>query len=195
MKKLTLLIVSILCFGILANAQGFIVKAGYNYSSSSSVTVKDLKAGRSGWHAGIGFQTEPSHGFSFQPELLYKVSGLKFSDGADLRLSSLEIPLNVQWGPDLLIARPFIFGSPFLGYRFKPSGKNISEADVKALKHFEWGVGAGLGVEIWKLQIAGKFNWNFGTLADVKSAQEAMSHFDDISGHIRTFEISIALRF
>ena len=195
MKKLSLLLVSILCFGILANAQGVIVKAGYNYSSTKSVTVKDLKAGRSGWHAGIGFQTEPSHGFSFQPELLYKVSGLKFSDGADLRLSSLELPLNLQWGPDLLIARPFVVGGPFLGYRFKPSGKDITEADVKALKRFEWGVGVGLGIEIWKLQIAGKYNWNFGTLADIKSAQDAMSHFDDISGHIGTFEIAIALRF
>lgn len=196
MKKLSLLLVSILCLGVLnAGAQGLIVKAGWNYSSSAKVTVQDIKAGRSGWHAGIGFQTGTAYGFSFQPELLYKVSGLKFSDGADLRLSSLEVPLNVQWGPDLLIARPFIFAGPFVGYRFKPSGKNISEAEVKALNHFEWGIGAGLGINFWKIQIAGKYNWNFGTLANVKSAHDAMSHFDNISGHIRTFEISVALKF
>ena len=82
-----------------------------------------------------------------------------------------------------------------MGYRFKPSGKNISEAEVKALNHFEWGVGAGLGINFWKIQIAGKYNWNFGTLANVKNAHDAMSHFDNISGHIRTFEISVALKF
>ena len=76
MKKLSVLLVSILCLGVLnAGAQGFIVKGGYNYSKSS---VKDLKDGHSGWQAGIGYQTEATKGFSFQPELLYKVDGLKF---------------------------------------------------------------------------------------------------------------------
>ena len=193
MKKLSLLLVSILCLGVLnAGAQGFIVKGGWNYSKSD---VKDIKDGHSGWQVGVGFQTESAMGFSFQPELLYKVDGLKFSDGANLRLSHLEVPLNVQWGPDLLIARPFVFAGPFVGYNFKPSGKGISEEEVNALHRFEWGVGVGLGINIWKLQVAGKYNWNFGTFADVTSAQAAMAHFDSLKGHPRTFEISVGLRF
>lgn len=198
MKKLSLLLVSFLCLGVLnAGAQGLLIKAGYNYSSSDAkAAVSDIKAGRSGWHAGIGFQTESSHGFSFQPELIYKVNGLKFSDGGDLRMSNLELPLNVQWGPDLLIARPFVFGGPFVGYRFKPAQNgDLSDAEILALKKFEWGIGAGIGINVWKVQIAGKYNWNFGTFADVDSVQGAMSHFDNISGHIRTFELSVALRF
>ena len=197
MKKIALLLVSLLCISALTmNAQGLIIKAGYNYSSNTSVTVSDIKAGRSGWQVGIGYQTEPNHGFSFQPELLYKVQGMKFSDAATLDLNNLELPLNIQWGPDLLICRPFLFGGPFIGYRFKPFvNGNFSEAEMKALKKFEWGVGAGLGINVWKLQVAGKFNWNFGTFADITSAQQAMSHFDNISGHLRTFEISIGLRF
>ena len=193
MKKLSLLLVSILCLGVLnAGAQGFIVKGGWNYSKSD---VKDIKDGHNGWQVGVGFQTETALGFSFQPELLYKVNGLKFSDGANLRLSHLEVPLNVQWGPDLLIARPFVFAGPFVGYNFKPSGKGISEEEVNALHRFEWGVGVGLGINIWKLQVAGKYNWNFGTFADVTSAQAAMAHFDSLKGHPRTFEISVGLRF
>ena len=193
MKKLSLLLVSILCLGVLnAGAQGFIVKAGWNYSKSD---VKDIKDGHNGWQVGVGFQTESALGFSFQPELLYKVNGLKFSDGANLRLSHLEVPLNVQWGPDLLIARPFVLAGPFVGYNFKPSGKGISEEEVNALHRFEWGVGVGLGINIWKLQVAGKYNWNFGTFADVTSAQAAMAHFDSLKGHPRTFEISVGLRF
>ena len=193
MKKLSLLLVSILCLGVLnAGAQGFIVKGGWNYSKSD---VKDIKDGHSGWQVGVGFQTEAAMGFSFQPELLYKVDGLKFSDGANLRLSHLEVPLNVQWGPDLLIARPFVFAGPFVGYNFKPSGKGISEEEVNALRRFEWGVGIGLGINIWKLQVAGKYNWNFGSFADVTSAQSAFAHFDSLKGHPRTFEISVGLRF
>ncbi len=192
MKKLTLLIVSILCFGILANAQGFIIKGGWNYSASS---VKAIKDGHNGWQAGIAFQTESTKGFSFQPELLYKVDGLKWADGARLDLTHLELPLNVQWGPDLLIARPFVFAGPFVGYNFKPRVQNISEAEVSALNRFEWGVGVGLGINIWKIQVAGKYNWNFGTFADVKSASQALSHFDSLNSHPRSFEISVGFRF
>jgi len=193
MKKLSLLLVSILCLGVLnAGAQGFIVKAGWNYSQSD---VKSIKDGHSGWQAGIGYQTEAAKGFSFQPELLYKVDGLKFSDGARLDLNKLELPLNVQWGPDLLIARPFVLAGPFFGYNFKPRVKGITEEEVSVLNRFEWGVGVGLGLNIWKIQIAGKYNWNFGTFADVKSVQSAMSHFESLKGHPRTFEISVGLRF
>ena len=193
MKKLSLLLVSILCLGVLnAGAQGFIVKGGWNYSKSD---IKDIKDGHSGWQVGVGFQTGSAYGFSFQPELLYKVDGLKFSDGAKLDMNKLELPLNVQWGPDLLIARPFVFAGPYFGYNFKTRGKNLTEAEVKALNNFEWGVGIGLGINIWKLQVAGKYNWNFGTFADVDSAQTAMAHFDSLKGHPRTFEISVGLRF
>jgi len=195
MKKLTLLIVSILCFGVLANAQGFIVKGGWNYSASS---VKDIKDGRNGWHAGIGYQTESSHGFSFQPELLWKVSGLKLSDGLDPKLCYLEVPLNVQWGPDLLIARPFVFGGPYLGYRVVTRFKDEPTSqlmDAFSKDKFEFGLGLGLGINIWKLQIAGRFNWNLGKFADLGSAKEFVEKYENLNGSLRTLEISVALRF
>ena len=194
MKKIALLLVSILCISALTvNAQGFIVKAGYNYSGSS---VKEIKSGRSGWQAGIGFQTEPNHGFSFQPELLYKVAGLKLSDGANLRLGYLELPLNVQWGPDLLVCRPFVFGGPYIGYKITTGASGDIDPDIpSALNKFEYGLGAGLGINVWKLQIAGRFNWNLGNFANVKSAQQVIQQYEELKGKARTFEISVGLRF
>ena len=194
MKKIALLLVSILCISALTvNAQGFIVKAGYNYSASS---VKEIKSGRSGWQAGIGYQTESTHGFSFQPELLYKVSGLKLSDGANLRLGYVEVPLNVQWGPDLLVCRPFVFGGPYVGFKVRTGASSDVDPDVPGvLRKFEYGLGAGLGINVWKLQIAGRFNWNLGSFADVKSAEYVIAQFQELKGKARTFEISIALRF
>jgi hypothetical protein len=194
MKKIALLLVSILCIGVLsAGAQGFIVKAGYNYSASS---VSEMKKGRSGWQAGIGFQTSSSHGFSFQPELLYKVSGLKLSDGANLSLGYLELPLNVQWGPDLLICRPFVFAGPYVGYKVRTAASSdFPESAASVLNKFEFGLGAGLGINIWKLQIAGRFNWNLGSFADVKSAQQVIQQYEELKGKARMFEISVGLRF
>jgi len=195
MKKLTLLIVSILCFGILANAQGFIIKGGWNFSGSS---VQAMKDGRNGWQAGVGYQTESSHGFSFQPELLWKVSGLKLSDGFDPKLCYLEVPLNVQWGPDLLIARPFVFGGPYLGYRVKTRFKEeptTSLMDAFNKDKFEFGLGVGLGINVWKLQIAGRFNWNLGKFADVSSMKEFVGKYENLDSSLRTLEISVGLRF
>ena len=53
MKKLSLLLVSILCLGVLnAGAQGFIVKGGWNYSKSD---VKDIKDGPGFWGVRAGY--------------------------------------------------------------------------------------------------------------------------------------------
>ena len=130
MRKISLLLVSLLCVGVLnAGAQGIIIKGGYNYSNvdiNKSTTVSDIKKGKSGWQIGVGYQSESSHGFSIQPEIVYKVSGYKFSDVQNLNLGYVEVPVNVQWGPDLLIARPFIFAGPYVGQK-------VSRGDCIAL--------------------------------------------------------------
>ena len=198
MKKLAMVLASLLILGgVAANAQGIIVKAGYNYANVSidkNVTVADMKAGRSGWQAGIGYQTETSRGFSFQPELVYKVSGYKLSDATDLRLGYLEIPLNVQWGPDLWIARPYIYAGPYVGFKLtnsiRGSETQIAEQLKDQLNKAEFGLGVGIGVEIFKFQIAGKYNWNFGNLADAGSAD-----YTTLQGKPRTFELSVAFKF
>lgn len=183
--------------GVAANAQGILIKAGYNYANMSfdkSVTVSDMKSGRSGWQFGIGYQSEIASGFSFQPEIVYKVSGYKLSDATDLRLGYLEIPVNVQWGPDLVVARPFIFAGPYVGIKLtnslKGSESQLSEEVIKHLKRAEFGLGVGLGVNIYKFQIAAKYNWNFGAIADASSAD-----YTTLQGKPRTFEISVGFVF
>ena len=54
MKKIALLLVSaLLLTGVTANAQHAVVKAGFNYTNAS---VESLKAGKTGWQVGVGFQ-------------------------------------------------------------------------------------------------------------------------------------------
>lgn len=197
MKKIALFLVGLLLMGgVAANAQHFLIKGGYNYSgiSQQGVTVSDIKAGKSGWQLGIGLQTETARGFSFQPELLYKVTGVKFSDAKNLNLGYIELPLNVQWGPDLLIARPYIFAGPYIGVKVSNQfrGSEWTDTDMKTigngLKRTEWGLGIGLGIDLFKFQIAGKYNWNFGPIADTKE-------LPSLSGTPRTFEICVGLKF
>ena len=35
---------------------------------------------------------------------------------ADLQVGYLEVPVSFQWGPDLLLFRPFLDVSPYVGY-------------------------------------------------------------------------------
>ena len=199
MKKIAMVLASLLILGgVAANAQGVVVKGGWNYANVSidkSVTVSDMKSGRSGWQIGVGYQTETSSGFSFQPELVYKVTGYKLSDATDLRLGYLEVPLNVQWGPDLVVARPFIFAGPYVGVKLTNSlkgseGSQVTDEVIKHLKKAEFGLGVGLGVNIFRFQIAGKYNWNFGAISDAASVD-----YTTLAGKPRTFEISVGFRF
>ena len=76
-----------------------------------------------------------------------------------------EILVQVQWGPDLLLFRPYVFAEPFIGYRLHEdifSSSDISYADE--MKKLEYGFGVGAGIDIWKLQVSAKWFWNMGTI-------------------------------
>ena len=193
MKKLALIMVSLLLLGgVAANAQGVIVKAGFNYTNAS---VEDLKSGKTGWQVGVGMQTESWEGFTLQPELVYKVKGVTLEDATKVTMNYAELPINIQWGPDLLIARPFIFASPFLGYNLGTKfSKETSLADTinKNFHRFEYGLGLGLGINVWRLQITGKYNWNFGRIT---TWSDATSNVKGLDPAAKTFEIAVGLRF
>ena len=195
MKRIALLFVSIVGLSLLsAGAQNVVVKAGYNYQFPNVQALKNN--GRSGWQAGVGYQTEAVRGFSFQPELMYKVTKVNVQNNADLRLGYLELPLNVQWGPDLLIARPFLFAGPYLGVKvantLKGNWEGISETTrqdiVDHLKALEYGASMGIGIDIFKFQVCGKVNWNLGKVSEIDS-------FPTLDNKQRSFEISVGMKF
>ena len=79
----------------------------------------------------------------------------------------LELPVSVQWGPDLLLFRPFVDVTPFIGYAVN------SKVGVEDYIHTDWdgymnklsyGLGLGGGIEVWRLQFTCRYNWNFGPL-------------------------------
>ena len=41
---------------------------------------------------------------------------------------------------------------------------DIIKNEGKLDNAFEYGVGVGAGINIWKLQVIARYNWNFGTL-------------------------------
>lgn len=156
-----------------ASAQKFGVTAGLNFNT---VDVKDVQLdAKAGFSAGITYLLDLPLGLSVQPTLLYTQNSVDLSVlesvEAMQKVGSLKVPVSVQWGPDLIVARPFLDVTPYVGYSLSNKIEGGLEGIVKGetdLKNkFEYGVGIGAGVNVWKLQAIVRYNWNFGALGSL----------------------------
>lgn len=161
-----------LAFGLNLNAQHynnarFGITGGLTSSSSKikDVSTKSIAL----YHAGITAEIPLGAGFAFQPSLLYQMKGMsldKWTDSTGQQINQdfetqvgyLELPLQLQWGPDLWLFRPYGFVEPFAGYKINAGKSEYSEE----LRKVEYGLGLGAGIDIWHLQFSAKYFWNFG---------------------------------
>ncbi|MCL2727111.1 MAG: PorT family protein [Bacteroidales bacterium] len=195
MKKITICILALFfAFGLSAQTH-FGIKGGLNFSSHKDIKFKEggnssVSWNSTGWHAGILVQAKLPLGFAFQPELLYSVR--KFDSKISTAnykfdFSYVELPLNLQWGIDLLIFRPYVFAGPYVSYLASMGGK-AKEWD--GVKNLGYGCGAGFGIDLWILQITGKWNWAFGTLGDIGKSDIVFG-----SSNLNGFQLSVGLLF
>ena len=184
MKKYFIaLAVALMAFAVSASAQvKFGVTAGMNFNSAKVADVKmDAKAG---WNVGATIQFNLPLGFSLQPSVVYmhKAAGFETPSLSSDFLENLKaemvqtvgsvvVPVSVQWGPDLLVARPFLDVTPYVGYsltnKVKSDFAGIEEV-VKGGNGLDYGLGLGAGINVWKLQAIVRYNWNFGVLGNYK---------------------------
>lgn len=187
MKKVFAIIISCLvlaCVPSGAASRGHArvgLTAGFTSSSSNPKNWDASSLGR--YHFGLTGQIPIAMGFAIQPSLLYqakgtRLDGTKVEEGAEspadmnAKVNYLEIPVQIQWGPDLVVLRPYIFVEPFVGYgiqakaRSSTSGVTLKTTSFgqAGLSRWEYGLGLGAGIDIWKLQASVKYYWNFGSL-------------------------------
>ena len=177
MKKLYALLASVLlCFVVVntASAQvNFGVLGGASFSSAKPEDWKVTNLVQ--YHAGITCCINLPLGFAVQPEVLYHVKGsnvpLGESSKLDYAAGYVEVPVSLQWGPDLLVMRPYFELVPFVGYavnnRYRQDDLSARN-DWAGLQRWEYGLGLGAGVEVWHFQISARYNWNFGSMFDAK---------------------------
>lgn len=204
MKRLFMMVVAALFLcGITASAQPkWGVTAGLNFNTSKFTDV-DVKA-RTGWSAGATCLVDLPLGFSLQPSLVYHQKGANITDNISQNVGYLELPVSLQWGPDLLIFRPFLDVTPYIGYALSSdtkvslSGLNFDWDSWEGKKRFEYGVGIGAGVNVWRLQLIARYNWNFGSLYNVKGWDDIKDHIPDLkrgSEHFGGVTLSLAYMF
>ena len=155
----------------------------YNYSKIPYYELIPEK--KTNWQLGILYQNKLSAGFSLQPELLYvwhkSDDIMRGKVGKENDLHYFEFPLNVQWGPDLKWVRPFVVAGPYFGFAV-----HIHDDVLKShTQKFDWGFGAGAGVDIWKLQFAARYSWGMKDL----------SHPKELDMKRNTFNLALAFLF
>ena len=165
-----------LCFGESLSAQNFAVLGGANIYTTD---ITKINSGpKIQWHFGFAYKFDLPKGFEFQPALLYNVKGANFNlSDTDLSVGYIELMTSVQWGIDLILFKPFIEVSPFVGYGLNGMG------GMKALwkecgNRLEYGVGLGGGLQIWRFQLSARHNWNIGGIMKDMAGSEILEGAD-----------------
>ena len=165
MRKIVLLIIMAVCGLSQVRGQDFGVKAGYNYSTFSGETSSlSTIEGLSGFYIGGLVELPISNVLSIQPELIFSRQGVAWKrelkgfgmsvniNNADIRLDYLNIPVmaKVNLGPLFLqggVQFGFLVGKPETSSTV--NGLRVTEQVEKdAYASFDFGVGAGLGVNL-----------------------------------------------
>ena len=215
MKKTIFVIALVISMfsAIEASAQVGII-GGFTSSTTQvqSIDAKSLNL----YHLGLVSKFDVGLGFAIQPGLIYQVKGVALGDISedtkteDFQLKSgfVEIPVGLQWGPDLLAFRPYLFAEPFVGYQISGDDSVVlsgSNEDLKtwasdAKNKLEYGFGLGIGIEFGgRLQLSAQYFNNMGKLFNENKIDTA-AIAEDVKesvkdGNFKGFKVSLAILF
>ena len=178
MKKLIVIVASLLV-AVSAHAQ-LGVTAGITSSQTNLEKAYADINNVTQYHVGVIYKLDLGV-VAIQPGIIYNVKGARMDALKDLGLESsltkmdyktgyLEIPVQVQAGLDLGVARVYGFAEPFVGYALSNEVTTSIWTEPKQTwdtvkSRLEYGVGLGVGVELIKhVQVAVKYYWNLGDM-------------------------------
>ena len=172
MKKLIVIVASLLV-AVSAHAQ-FGVVAGVTSSKSDLKSAYADANNITQYHVGVTYKMDLGL-IAIQPSVLYNMKGTKLnvnelaSTELDYKTGYIEVPVQLQAGLDLGVARVYGFVEPFVGYAIS-NAASLSGTDLQAdwdnvKSRLEYGVGLGAGVELIKhVQVSVRYFWNMGDM-------------------------------
>lgn len=192
-----------------ADAGRFGIKGGVNVTSLE--LQNGMAPGALGYSAGLTWQWNLPLWFALQPEIMYHVKATTLEEAqAQLSLGSVELPVNIQWGPRLADKNIRIFAqaTPFVGYNISQEASEISTGNsvvdsvikdkygdllnsLENLNKFTYGAGLGVGVQFFALQVTAQYVWNFGTLTENAKISQEMFNDQNFGG----YNVTLALMF
>ena len=186
-RMLTVIALCVMTFWSSHNlqARGLGIIGGASFTGLKEISA-DLATG---YHAGLTYKFDLPVGFSIQPSVQYHLKRSEVQHAIanlstfDFKAGYLEVPVSVQWGPDLILFRPFLDFTPYIGYALNNeiSGISSQRGVIEVIKNkwdgvtrLEYGLGLGAGLDIWRIQLICRYNWNFGRLFNDESAMPAV---------------------
>ena len=156
------------------------------------------------YHAGVTYKVDLGAGFAIQPSVLYQVKGaslgeLNSSSSEDFKVKTgyVEVPVGLQWGPDLMVFRPFVMAEPFIGYQVTSSDRGADSVEgwtEQAKNKFEYGFGVGGGLEIaGNIQLSVQWFNNMGSMVRDESASSGS--FSEKVKNFKGIKFSVAILF
>ncbi|MDR1153285.1 MAG: PorT family protein [Bacteroidales bacterium] len=141
------------------------IVAGENIATIKSPVSASTQDVITGWMGGLAFQVVWPKGFALQPEVLYSQKGCMFA-GSGLRydIDYLEVPVKVMYRLHMAQVKPFAFVAPYGAYavRLTENGDMTSDDTFSSQIHpWDYGIGAGGGFDVWKIQLSFKYSWGF----------------------------------
>lgn len=185
---------------------GFLFKAGLTNSNMdlnrdvasvlSDVFTDSFFSDFTCYNIGFGYRTGQWNNFKLQPELVYNVRGTRIDEFTQWKMAYLELPLNIQWGLDLIVMRPYIQVAPFVGYDFKntisdtEAGNALGEY-TKNANRFEYGLSLGGGIDLMnRIQLSLCYSWNFGDVVNLDSYRDDISGISRRNAHCLQFSMA-----
>lgn len=183
-----------------AHAQ-FGIVGGITSSTTEMTTAEDVKS-MSLYHAGLTYKFNLGAGFAIQPSVLYQVKGANLgelntasSDDFKVKSGYVEVPVGFQWGPDLMVFRPFVMAEPFIGYQVTSSDRGADSIEgwtEQAKNKFEYGFAVGGGLELaGNIQLSVQWFNNMGSLVK----DDSSSSFSDKVKNFKGIKFSLAILF
>jgi hypothetical protein len=166
----------------------FGVIGGQNVStikSNSSASMQDVLTGYMG---GVAAQVIWPKGLVLQPEILYSRKGCIFTgNSVQYNIDYLEIPVKAMYRWPVTYIKPFAFVAPYWAYALKMTeiGDLISDDTLSnQINKFDYGIGAGAGFDVWKVQISFRYSWGFAQVLN-----------EAFKVHNNTFTASVGIFF
>ena len=126
--------------------------------------------------AGVAGQVVWPKGFVLQPEILYSKKGCLFT-GANVKydVNYVEVPLKLMYRMQMAEVKPFGFIAPYGAYAVKlvENGETTNNDDFYSnqINKWDYGIGAGAGFDIWKIQLSFKYSWGFAQVIEENSVK------------------------
>lgn len=179
MKKL-LTVLAALVIAASAHAQ-FGIIAGVTSPSQEVKQAYENFSAINQYHAGITVKIPLPLGFAIQPSVIYNVQGQTIQDFTEgsaepetafAKNGYIQVPVQVQWGFGIAgVVRLYAVAEPFVGYLVDENtfdikdGKDLEKKDWQFEQKLNYGVGAGLGIEVLNhVQLSARYVWNMGNL-------------------------------